>query len=663
MKFATRPVLLSVAGAAVLAQTAPEWSYREPSFAPPAPPMVLRESSAEPRWRAMAATVYSIGDPTPEEQLYVELVNRARANPQAEALLLANTTDANVLDDLGSWQVDRALMIAQFAAFAAVQPLAINPALTRAARRHSLDMFNQSFQAHDGSDGSTPSSRAEAEGYDIASLGENVYANAESVFHGHAGFEVDWGPGVGGMQTPPGHRNTIHSGNFREIGVGVVVGRNEIAGKQPVGPQLVTQEFGTAQGASPFITGVAYYDLNGNNFYDIGEGIGGVSVQVAGVSATGITALSGGYAVPVSGNGTYTVTFSGAGFSPVTRSVTVSGSLNQKLDFKPAYVAPGISGSVNPVSGRDNAYTIASVPGATEYQWRVFRKIPAAMEGAESGESTVTIDQTAGYSVIQSQLKTSGASAFHLVHPTAGPRPQLVTLKPSFILGAGAELSFQSRLGWAAPDQHARVQISFNDGASWENIYAQAGSGGRGETSFNLRTVSLAQHAGKQARLRLNYDFSSGGFFNQTDAEVGWTVDDIRLANAEQVSDSSTASASASGAFTFIPPAVGSYVLQGRAKTGHAFLPFGPEKSVTAVQAGSTPELRISRALRNGAELQLTIDLLAGTLSSGFALESKASLSDNWSAQAATVQNLSATQFLVKINTAGASRFYRARAN
>ena len=31
-----------------------------------------------------------------------------------------------------------------------------------------------------------------------------------------------------------------------------------VAGRQTVGPQLVTQEFGTRQGATPIITGVVY---------------------------------------------------------------------------------------------------------------------------------------------------------------------------------------------------------------------------------------------------------------------------------------------------------------------------------------------------------------------------------------------------------------------
>ena len=100
-------------------------------------------------------------------------------------------------------------------------------------------------QAHNETDPSnTPYSRITATGYNYTVAGENIYAYANSVAYGHAGFEVDWGTGTGGMQTGRGHRVNIHSPNYREIGVGVVLGTNG-----SVGPQLVTQDFGTRFGS------------------------------------------------------------------------------------------------------------------------------------------------------------------------------------------------------------------------------------------------------------------------------------------------------------------------------------------------------------------------------------------------------------------------------
>ena len=47
--------------------------------------------SASAQMPAQDVALYSIGDPTEEEQLFVELINRAREDAGAEALRLANT--------------------------------------------------------------------------------------------------------------------------------------------------------------------------------------------------------------------------------------------------------------------------------------------------------------------------------------------------------------------------------------------------------------------------------------------------------------------------------------------------------------------------------------------------------------------------------------------
>src|SRR6476620_15457 len=66
--------------------------------APPADPPIVAVKDADTKGNLSAAAVtYSIGDPTPEEQLYVEFINRARANPPAEGLRLAQTTDPDIL--------------------------------------------------------------------------------------------------------------------------------------------------------------------------------------------------------------------------------------------------------------------------------------------------------------------------------------------------------------------------------------------------------------------------------------------------------------------------------------------------------------------------------------------------------------------------------------
>lgn len=303
---------------------------------PPAPPVISAfPVSIEPP-AAPAAQLYSIGDPTDEEQYYLELINRARANPVAESIRLATTNDPDVRSTCAYFGVNLVLMQSQFLPIPAAPPLSMNATLMSAARAHSQNMLANNYQGHTGPDGSLSTRLA---GYIAGangwSIGENVYAYSKSIWYGHAGFEIDWGGTIatGGMQSPPGHRQNIHSTTFREVGIGVVNGSN--GGTGGVGPQLVTQDFGMTGGLLPFVTGVVYRDLNGNGFYDPGEGIGGVTVTIANVNSYAVTAASGGYSVPVPvpGSGNYLVTFSSGSVPTSQRSISVINGENLKVDY------------------------------------------------------------------------------------------------------------------------------------------------------------------------------------------------------------------------------------------------------------------------------------------------------------------------------------------
>jgi len=189
------------------------------------------------------------------------------------------------------------------------QPLAFNEDLLLVAELHTQDMFNNQFQGHFSSSnppaplqpGDSLGTRLNRVGYSFTAAGENVFAYARSVEQGNAGFNADWGNSSSsgspwyfaefsgqGMQNPAGHRRSIHNPTYKEIGVGVINGTNG-----SVGPQLVTQDFGSS-GASTFVTGVVYEDLNGNSFYDLGEGRGGVRIDVAGSAYYAVSTTSGG---------------------------------------------------------------------------------------------------------------------------------------------------------------------------------------------------------------------------------------------------------------------------------------------------------------------------------------------------------------------------------
>ena len=140
------------------------------------------------------------------------------------------------------------------------------------------------------------------------------------------------------MQAERGHRKNLHSPMFREIGVGVILGRNGSAG-----PQVVTQDLGRQAANPTFATGVAYYDLDGDAFYDLDEGIPGLHVAVEGASFSCTTALGGGWVVPIPTQAaTRTVTFSGLGLNESLTS-QVAQATNAKADLKLAYLPPTIT--------------------------------------------------------------------------------------------------------------------------------------------------------------------------------------------------------------------------------------------------------------------------------------------------------------------------------
>jgi hypothetical protein len=304
---------------------------------PPAPPITSGFALSIERpelLTAPAAQLYSIGDPTNDEQYFLELINRARANPTAESVRFATTTDPDVRSSYSYFGVNLVLMQSQFVLIPPAPPLSINATLTTAARAHSQSMLQNNYQSHSGPDGSlTTRLQSYIAGANGWSIGENIYAYSKSVWYGHAGFEVDWGGGAvsGGMQSPPGHRENIHSTTVREVGIGVALGSN--GGSGGVGPQLVTQDFGSVGGLPPFVTGVVYRDLNGNGSYEPGEGVGGVTVSVSNTNSYAVTASSGGYSVPVAGSGSYTVTFSGGSVPTNQQSVSVINGQNVKSDY------------------------------------------------------------------------------------------------------------------------------------------------------------------------------------------------------------------------------------------------------------------------------------------------------------------------------------------
>ncbi|HSI33479.1 MAG TPA: CAP domain-containing protein, partial [Tepidisphaeraceae bacterium] len=268
--------------------------------------------------RALFSAVY----PTALEQYAVEVINRARANPTAEAARF----DIALNEGLAAGTISAA----------AKQPLAINPYLTDAARDHSQWMIDTDQFGHTGAGGSSPGARMSAAGYAFTgswSWGENIAyrsgaVNASLVARLHEDLFVD--EGIAGR----GHRTNMLAPGFREIGTGVVAGQFK-----GYGVGMLSEEFATS-GSAVYLTGVAYTDtVSDDDFYTPGEGLAGVTVTAKragdGKVFTTSTWSSGGYSLALP-PGTYNLTGAGGGLAKAVSygAVTIN-SENLKRDFVP----------------------------------------------------------------------------------------------------------------------------------------------------------------------------------------------------------------------------------------------------------------------------------------------------------------------------------------
>ncbi|HEU5117771.1 MAG TPA: FG-GAP-like repeat-containing protein, partial [Isosphaeraceae bacterium] len=297
--------------------------------------------------------------PTADEQYMLELINRARANPQAEAqrLLQVAQNDPTVHAAVGNWNLSTFAQV--LSGMSPEPPLAFNTRLIAAARAQDQTMLATNSQTHSPSGylvnpsvASAPDGQAY---YPVTSsgwsTGENVFAYSRNVPSGssvpqyldylYAGLMIDWN------NTDFGHlKNIMNVGPseglsqgklpYSEVGIGVLSNANPSAPPPSnpailankglsVGPVIVSQEFGWRNG-NAFLTGTFYQDRNGDNFYTPGEGLGGVTISASRIGGQGTYATqtwdSGGYSLALP-PGTYVVTASGNLSAPQSTTVTI----------------------------------------------------------------------------------------------------------------------------------------------------------------------------------------------------------------------------------------------------------------------------------------------------------------------------------------------------
>lgn len=274
--------------------------------------------------------------PTADEQYMLELVNRMRMNPDGELERLQE--DLNVNFALEFFDVDLDVLNQQWSTILPAQALAWSNELNNVA------INNNEFQLEQDRTGHAPNivQRFENAGYNWSGLGENTFAQALSIFFGHAAFAIDWGsnPDGSGIQPNHGHRNNIMNNGFREIGISIIP---EDDPNTNVGELVITQDFGNRfYFGNSWLLGVAFDDgIIDDDFYTSGEGLAGIDVTavntITGDSFTTTTWNAGGYQMQLA-TGTYDVTFSGdwdndGDIDSVINQVTI-GAQNVKLDLE-----------------------------------------------------------------------------------------------------------------------------------------------------------------------------------------------------------------------------------------------------------------------------------------------------------------------------------------
>ncbi|NJM58060.1 MAG: CAP domain-containing protein [Synechococcales cyanobacterium RU_4_20] len=238
--------------------------------------------------------------------------------PKSRGLALVSTTESR-----------------QAAAFppAPSSPLVFNEKLIDSARGHSAWMLSTNQFSHTGVGGSNSQTRIVQAGYSFfggGSSGENL------AWQGTSG-PVDATAFIASehesLVRSPGHRANIFGDGYKEIGIGALTGIF-----QNYNSLVTTQNFANSGSGAVFLTGVAFNDaVISDDFYTVGEGLGGVrvdAVSAAGQRAATVTYGSGGYGLAAA-PGTYSVFFSGGALgTQIVRKQATMGNQNVKLDLE-----------------------------------------------------------------------------------------------------------------------------------------------------------------------------------------------------------------------------------------------------------------------------------------------------------------------------------------
>lgn len=271
----------------------------------------------DPSFSSDCISLYDI-EPLAEDIYFLELINRARANPEDEAQLY------NI-------DLNEGVSTSSTISTTPKQPLAFNINLYKAALVHSEDMIAQDYFSHyTYMTNASPKDRTDSQGYYYYS-GENIAINMSTALlditqqtaeYHHELLFVD--EDIANR----GHRVNMLNSSHAEAGVAFAHGEYE----QFPNAVASTSDFGRGE-TSAYICGVIYDDKNQNSFYDVGEGIPHAKLTIVETGQSVDAFSAGAYSLGMASSGTFTVEAYLCKYNAYATKTVYIGSDNVKLDF------------------------------------------------------------------------------------------------------------------------------------------------------------------------------------------------------------------------------------------------------------------------------------------------------------------------------------------
>lgn len=129
-----------------------------------------------------------------------------------------------------------------------------------------------------------------------SNVGENIAPNFQlDINFIHAGFAIDWGTGIDGIQVGAGHRNNMLSDTFTEIGIGIIDNGWD-------SPNVTQVQHFSTQFADAYLRGY----VSSTPTYDLANALAGSTVQLKDnmgnlIGGSVVADMWGGYSIDVSG--------------------------------------------------------------------------------------------------------------------------------------------------------------------------------------------------------------------------------------------------------------------------------------------------------------------------------------------------------------------------